>query len=310
MRVDIENNEVLDLIRKGLRIWKKDVLKVPSKALLHFSEKKNYDFPPLETGSLIIVGLDGMDKHFVKEFEMDYLQKLVWNEYSKEWYCDTIPHTAPSWTTIYTGVSPEVHNIYEFHTIVDGEEWSTASNRDGARLNKRSDINFPLLWEVLDSKGYDISVFGVPCVLPSLSYNAPRGENFIPASSEMIWKHYEEVINWIYSEQGKDRDVIISHFDVPDKINHKLDAGKLSILEAKPMADYLDSFLKFLAENFDKWVFLSDHGKPGSYVDMPEKKVRIPGHYREGLIVTNVEDPPMIMSNFSNWFGEVLKDDR
>lgn len=300
-----------DLLKIGLNHIKHSFTEPMYKFMWYMNwlpERKDVDFGNVD-GNTLVLGLDGIDHGFLRRYDMKRLHSITRDYPTKSWVCDTIPHTAPSWTTIFTGSKPGEHGIYAWYKLQENEEWTTPSNQDKLEKNTRGDIKSLLLWEELEGEGRTVSVHDVPNTLPPLHYNSKAPVNFMPASPSGVYRHNWEEMRWVF-ENSEKYDVLITVIETPDKINHKVDGKKsMSPFEARRATDELESFLLWCVENFDNWVFLSDHGEPSSFFQIPEYKINISGHRRDGLIVTNMDEPPFLMSDFHDWFLGVLDND-
>jgi predicted AlkP superfamily phosphohydrolase/phosphomutase len=68
------------------------------------------------------------------------------------------PHTAPGWASMFTGVSPGKHGVYQF--------WDTQDPDYGARVCGASDFAREPLWHTLDRHGLAVGVLNVPMTHP------------------------------------------------------------------------------------------------------------------------------------------------
>lgn len=68
------------------------------------------------------------------------------------------PHTAPGWASMFTGVEPGEHGIYQF--------WSTQSRDYVARGMNVADFGREPIWRTLERHGYRVGVNNVPMTHP------------------------------------------------------------------------------------------------------------------------------------------------
>jgi predicted AlkP superfamily phosphohydrolase/phosphomutase len=68
------------------------------------------------------------------------------------------PHTAPGWASMFTGVEPGEHGIYQF--------WSTQSRNYTARGMNVADFGREPIWRTLERHGYRVGVNNVPMTHP------------------------------------------------------------------------------------------------------------------------------------------------
>ena len=68
------------------------------------------------------------------------------------------PHTAPGWASMFTGVAPGEHGIYQF--------WSTKAPDYSARGMNVADYGREPIWLTLERHGYRVGVYNVPMTHP------------------------------------------------------------------------------------------------------------------------------------------------
>ncbi|WP_411966224.1 alkaline phosphatase family protein [Haloferax sp. YSMS24] len=71
------------------------------------------------------------------------------------------PWTASAWPSLYTGMNPGKHGVFDFLTF-DGYEWSVIN---GSHIRERT------LWELLDYHGYSSVVVNTPVTHPCRPFN-------------------------------------------------------------------------------------------------------------------------------------------
>ena len=132
----------------------------------------------------IVVGLDGVSlsifKALISKGVMPYLHNLSYRALESSAKV-MVPYTAPSWTSIATGVNPGKHNVYDFvKPCVDGS----------IRMISVSDVMYPRINEIL-------SFNKVPSIISTVPYTYPPTpkyeENIVigswTRSKVMIWPH-------------------------------------------------------------------------------------------------------------------------
>lgn len=93
------------------------------------------------------------------------------------------PHTAPGWTSMFTGVNPGRHGIYQF--------WHTQAPDYAPAVVRASDWRREALWSMLERQGLRVGVVNVPMthppqaldggymiswpLVPTLHYSEPKG---------------------------------------------------------------------------------------------------------------------------------------
>jgi len=115
----------------------------------------------MEQRKLIVLGLDGADwkilEPLMAEGALPNLKRMMDGGSHARLQSTCPPLTAPSWTTIFTGVNPGKHGIYDFWFLGKG----------GIHHNTSRDIQVPYLWEIM--AGRKIIAFNIPFMYP------PRG---------------------------------------------------------------------------------------------------------------------------------------
>ncbi len=257
--------------------------------------------------------MDGMDWKILNDaytFQKKgkWLRELRNDNTSTDFICDSIPHTACAWTSIFTGKQPEEHNVREFYTLKAGAEWKLAGNRPGAELITRDHITAPLLWEILSSWGKRVVVLDAYCTLPPLSWNTgfklkykdgytwPYDKESIVKDNKVLRK---EAIRVLKEEKP---DVLVVTNLTYDKAHH------MSPLELEPYYDMAECFMKDVIKASDDWIVISDHGHPCEDFLLPEYKIRIPAHNRKGVVMSNLKEIPVRHTVFlkfvcGNYFG-------
>lgn len=196
-------------------------------------------------------------------------------------FCDGIPHTAPSWTTICTGKLPEEHGIFYFFDL----------NRGGAEpknLYTLADIKAPLVWDVLEAHGFSTVALTMYVILPPVCHNCEFQEVFTP-SEDGIYKELESKEAALLDLLSSSPDFLTVTIHGPDKANHLFerdDASKLAVYQR------LDRMLGRILPLLDRYVILSDHGEPSPDYYVPQFGRPVPAHRKEGVIFTNMDCCP------------------
>lgn len=103
-----------------------------------------------------MIGIDSADYHVIQALlklgSLPNLATLVGRQFRK--LKSTIPpNTAPSWTSMFTGVNPGKHGVFYFKSLDDGKLLSSV------------DVKSPYLWEMLGTESKSI-VVNVPLTYP------------------------------------------------------------------------------------------------------------------------------------------------
>ena len=103
----------------------------------------------------IVIGIDGAKPKFIEKWidELSTLQKF-YPCYGK--LASTLPpSSAPAWTSIVTGVTPEKHGIYDFFYFDNGIKVVSSRHR-----------RMPAIWNLLSDIGKRSIVINVPMTYP------------------------------------------------------------------------------------------------------------------------------------------------
>jgi predicted AlkP superfamily phosphohydrolase/phosphomutase len=251
---------------------------------------------------MILIGIDGLSWDSVNYFA-DYLPCLthLQNPFNAEWSTATlhthgIPHTAPSWTTIFTGKSWEDHKIENF-TKPFSKEYYT-----------RNDLKHPYIWEVLQAQGKKCAAFSTYSFLPPVHFGVEVGYN-LKFDLTLTHREMKEELNiksayFDFLNQDLEYDLIVGTVIMLDKahhISHKNTGHNLDgALYAYKMIDQWLNLLLSKLRGRDI-VLISDHGQPGKAFRHPDG-YKIPGHRPDGIIAANFKTTlPETTIDVFNW---------
>jgi len=240
--------------------------------------------------SVAIIGLDGLSWAVLKRY-LPYLpsiRRLLSSSVRGSLLCEP-PITPPSWTSIFTGVPPEKHQVLGFTKYV----------KKGSKLDYRfytaADVKFPRISEILAF--HNLSSVLVNCILsypPSAWYNkehvivydilSPRefiypkrflhylkyfgypklgvkagGADVLDEWAGVVRRRSEGTVKLV---EEIDPDLLISMVSETDAAMHRVPpvasgkfvAGYLKILEA------VDELVDFAMKRFALVMLVSDHG--------------------------------------------------
>lgn len=245
---------------------------------------------------LTIVGVDGVDWKLIDSMmrhgKLRYFKSIKDKHNHSIFTCEEIPHTAPAWTTIFTGVPPEKHGIFEFVTLNKQEVFEMAYLHPDARPVTRKDVKVPMLWEMLSDVGLNVKVFNIPIAIePPFCYNADNvttnkygWDGKVPGLFEYTRKLKEYYLE-IVSQRP---DVIIFVISMPDKLHHTIPFDALAGYEL------VEEMLEDVINNSDEWLIISDHGHPWvKPLRYDEYNIKVPIHDKEGIVMTNLPHTPV-----------------
>jgi len=245
-----------------------------------------------------VLGLDGVDFQtfnlILRRYNTPNLQYLFSKSLIKGSIKCLPPITPPSWTSIFTGVPPEVHGIPDF-LVVDSAHWR-------ARAVTIRDIRYPRIWDIAKtSRNSLIVLVGVPLSYPplirrrdllivgdwtSLYSNTLRIPSIVKVNLKPI--KYKSVVSQEYETFLKySEEELENYLDIMEKIIHTHYVNLLitviphldwilhkwpyslinGVPDLKQIIETIDRISEVLLEEFDNIFLCSDHGvKPFRYV--------------------------------------------
>lgn len=111
---------------------------------------------------VLIIGLDGVPLTYLNEFR-ESLPSI--RAIRSRGICEELPSIHPPWTgsawpSMYTGVDPSHHGVYDFFDY-------TNTYPDEAEVVSRQDVQSPAIWDYLSSIDYTSIVLNVPVTHPA-----------------------------------------------------------------------------------------------------------------------------------------------
>lgn len=136
---------------------------------------------------LVIIGIDGASHRLVRNWcsagKLPTFSTLAPSDEQLPLTTAFPPHTAPGWASIFSGVSPGKHGIYQF--------WELQARDYRPRLTTVGDFGREPLWRLLERHGLSVGLYNVPMthppepiengfmitwpLTPTLGYAYPRG---------------------------------------------------------------------------------------------------------------------------------------
>lgn len=111
---------------------------------------------------LLMVGVDGASHRIVSkmmgEGRLPHLQKMADLGGFGVLNSTFPPHTASGWTSMFTGVNPGEHGIFQF--------WETQSLHYKPRIVGSNDFHWEPIWKTLERHGMKVGVINVPMTHP------------------------------------------------------------------------------------------------------------------------------------------------
>jgi predicted AlkP superfamily phosphohydrolase/phosphomutase len=192
-----------------------------------------------------VIGIDGATwtilAPMISKGELPHFQKLVMNGVSDTLLSTVPPLTAPSWTSMFTGVNPGKHGIVDF-ILREKDGFVPALSR--YRMCKS-------IWRVLSDAGLRCIIINDPVTYPPERINGIMITGLMTPPGSVNWIHPKELRNQI--------DIATDGYecDVPPDIDMTIlnDRSKgLNILENLAQKTYGAS--KYVATNFN-WDVLA-----------------------------------------------------
>lgn len=201
---------------------------------------------------LLVLGLDGLCLPVLEPFlpELPTFSKLIENGSSGALMINIVPiHSAACWTTIFTGVPPEMHGIIAF------------TKADGSRY-VREDLRYPLIWETLYQQGVDAKAFHIPCFIPPLNFRVSfpfNAGDSLPLSPQEAMISLQRIAEKTIQQLAGKPDFLATVFVHLDRLLH-LYYDEPSIIgnALKETDEWLRKIL-LAAPNY-QLLIISDHG--------------------------------------------------
>ena len=126
----------------------------------------------INKSKVLVIGLDGASYDIIRtamiQGKMPFLKNLFEKKRNIVKLRSTIPSsTAPSWTSMMTGVNPGKHGIYDF----------LIHNGFKERPARYSDVKKPFVWDILSKYGIKSAIIGHP-----LTYPVKKDKNILMVS--------------------------------------------------------------------------------------------------------------------------------
>jgi len=240
---------------------------------------------------MMVIGLDGATWKVI-EPNLDKLP--TFRMLKEQWDCSTLwlkphptlpslswLHSAPLWTSMFSGIEPEKHKHLNFVRARDG------------KLLTRKDVPVKFVWDVLSAKGYSCVALNVPFVIPPYSYNTCfKPTLFSLTLEEDEWElEVKEIFDACVEALKKSPDLFIVVFNLLDRVGH-LHYGEPVVLE---WYIKMDSYLGELIKYDEKVLICSDHGF--DYWDNVEVRTTKPRQYKDTIKKGDHDTDAIIITN-------------
>lgn len=229
---------------------------------------------------VIVIGIDSacfkMLRQLIQKEKLPNIKQLM----DKGVYGDlksTIPYwTAPAWTSIFTGVNPGKHGIYDFIQVIKGNK----------RLVNSYDVKTKFIWEYLSERGIKSIVINVPLTYPIRKFNGILLPGYL---SPYDAKGFPE-------ETIKDMKKIIGKYSIYSKEE----------MQGKTYKELFNSYQKLIENRTKTAIFLGKKYEWNMLILQFQKTDTIFHNYN--LDKTAVEDPREIYYKVDECIGQILKE--
>lgn len=249
-----------------------------------------------------VIGLDGLDPDDVERFNV----RGRWHELDIE----TVAQTCPSWNAIFSG--QELDGVYDFWELTDDVGPGMLAPQSDERFEYEDIRTDDHVWERDDitADGEGVEVVTAPVVLPTYSSlgpdERPGDELFWCVNRNEIDRSIEEL-----TEMTLEYDRVITVFPVPDKMHHHVanDEKRYTVLDRSRQMKDLDEAIGTLTDAFDRYLLLSDHGRPSGPENV-KGNVQVPSHEPTGVVRSNAVDTSKLTNlTVYDRIVEILTDD-
>lgn len=262
---------------------------------------------------LFVLGLDGASfrliYQFVNEDKLPNFKKLIREGMFKKLKTTNPPHTAPGWTSAFTGVQPGKHGIYQF--------WDTQSPDYFGEYMGSNQVGVPTVWEILNQFSYRTIMVNIPMTYPPKEVNGTMIS--WPLSNTLRYAYPKDVLFKVAKAGGHYASDINVMFD--NNLEYISEAIEVTKKRVKTVEYFLkneewDLFISVFTE-IDRishyyWSFM-DESSPVYNPNVEEKyKLAIENIYREtdlalGKILEMLPDDAtlMLLSDHGFTVGQV-----
>ena len=116
---------------------------------------------------VIVFGIDGAShsfiQHLISKKKLPTFEKFVTEGFFSSLQSTFPPHTAPGWASMFTGVNPGKHGIFQF--------WHTQSQHYNPPITTIEDFKWEPIWRTLERHGYQVGLLNVPMTHPPKPIN-------------------------------------------------------------------------------------------------------------------------------------------
>jgi len=194
--------------------------------------------------------------------------------------------------------------------LFDRDSGETTDSR--FELLKRSDFDFPFIWDFLGNRAEGVQI---PIVLPPYSYNAHREtEAWFPDSRERQYKCNREKTEIAMESLGRMAEDTLDFFctSLPsyDKLLHGLAEGHFGEdfvrQECMFLDEWVDRFVSFCENNEIHYALFGDHGSPKPGVIETQTNFSLPMHGKHTIIISDLDPMPRYTDEIFDWMCDLM----
>ncbi len=209
------------------------------------------------------------------------------------------PHTAPGWASMFTGVEPGEHGIYQF--------WSTQARDYSARGMNAADYGREPVWRTLERHGYRVGVYNVPMTHPPA---ALRGGYMIswPLSKTLRYTDPPELMSELVAADLHYHSDIVTmyrgqedYFEQARQFIEKRARTCLYLQQHRPVDAMLVVFTEIDRVSHYYW---GSESKPGEEVE----QIYVDIDHALGTLMQLVSDDTLLMVASDHGFGHCVAD--
>ena len=161
-----------------------------------------------EDGRTLVLGFDALTFDYLDEFDLPNFEALRSDGIEAPLRSTHPPWTASAWPSLYTGVDPSHHGVYDFFQHEDRYP-------DETTFVTRSDVHAPAIWNYLSARGVPSIILNMPVSNPADRMNGVlipgyMGPEDAPGHPDGIREHLTETIGeyrvYSHAETSADKD--------------------------------------------------------------------------------------------------------
>lgn len=202
--------------------------------------------------------------------------------------CDSeVIHTVPAWILAFSGIPLSKHGMACYHKL-DESLW------------RKSDFKYPFLWNILEQQGFSCKVLTFKCFLLNHRIKVQVGDDILrPTCYKESLNNIEWATRKVMQQLIDAPNFFLYTSPFPDNAQHLRSARKITENQYVKIRQKQDGFLRSIFPLLLKhdFIIMSDHGHPFLLNYKFEwNGLQDSQHHPEGIIITNLPDPPTKLS--------------